>query len=268
MSQTREDIPYVFTARVLWWNSSHIYVRCPHCHEIHQSKFSGYDTLLQRKIHHLILCNAQTTTHRYEICFPFSTTSDDIRYGINKRLGLYAADGEHPEAYFEKSSLPAPDSNTSTTSPEALIGSIENLTLSTKLCFASIRKRLDESKTVAILDRGPCLPQVWAASGYLHVSDGTIRELKGKGWMSQVKSFSNRYGYRLTSSVYDQRWGHGAYNACHAEKKLAAFLLKKHYFLPHEVDDELTAGGSEESKRIMALRQLKKSSHQKRYAVR
>jgi hypothetical protein len=88
VSTIMTDLPK-YKANVVWWNSSSMYIRCPHCDKIHRHGFNGNYHVKHRRIPH---CEGRES---YTICFP----SDEF-YEIDKRGGLYVRAGADPAAYF------------------------------------------------------------------------------------------------------------------------------------------------------------------------
>ncbi|KAK1753261.1 DYW family of nucleic acid deaminases-domain-containing protein [Echria macrotheca] len=99
-------------AKVVWWDYSSMYVRCPICDEIHRHGFpasSDYATTHRRLPH----CG-QVTLREYRIQFPLK--DDEPVYEIDKQRALFVAGGEDPTEYFlkrEGNRLPTSVPNTS-----------------------------------------------------------------------------------------------------------------------------------------------------------
>lgn len=88
-------------------------------------------------------------------------------------------------------------------------------------------------ETVAFLHRGEQFAIIKGTSGW--VQDALPRnEGPGRNWVDQVHIISNTVGHTLQPHSYDHGAEPGTYSACHAEKKLIAYFIDKHVFLPHE----------------------------------
>jgi hypothetical protein len=83
-------------ANVVWWNSSSMYIRCPHCDKIHRHGFDGDYHVKHHCAPHCEGCKS------YTVSFP----CDGI-YEIDRRRGLYVRAGADPATYFAQFN-PAP----------------------------------------------------------------------------------------------------------------------------------------------------------------
>ncbi|KAI1392647.1 uncharacterized protein F4822DRAFT_136324 [Hypoxylon trugodes] len=70
-------------------------------------------------------------------------------------------------------------------------------------------------------------------SGWSHEPNKSIH-VAGKDWTDEVLFLCRIPGFDLEPHYYD-RGIPGQYNACHAEKQLAAYFIHKHLFLEHEL---------------------------------
>jgi uncharacterized C2H2 Zn-finger protein len=82
------DLPK-YKANTVWWDSSSMYIRCPHCDKIHRHGFDGNYHIKHRRVPH---CEGRES---YTIYFP----SDGL-YEIDRSRGLYVRAGADPAAYF------------------------------------------------------------------------------------------------------------------------------------------------------------------------
>ncbi|RYC79446.1 hypothetical protein BFJ63_vAg17670 [Fusarium oxysporum f. sp. narcissi] len=78
-----------YKANTVWWNSSSMYIRCPHCDKIHRHGFDGNYHVKHHRAPH---CEGRES---YTICFP-----SDGFYEIDRSRGLYVRAGADPAAYF------------------------------------------------------------------------------------------------------------------------------------------------------------------------
>ncbi|KAH7231300.1 uncharacterized protein BKA55DRAFT_598575 [Fusarium redolens] len=78
-----------YKANTVWWNSSSMYIRCPHCDKIHRHGFDGNYHVIHHRAPH---CEGGES---YTICFP-----SDGFYEIDRSRGLYVRAGADPAAYF------------------------------------------------------------------------------------------------------------------------------------------------------------------------
>ncbi|RGP68721.1 hypothetical protein FSPOR_5192 [Fusarium sporotrichioides] len=78
-----------YKADVIWWDSSSMYIRCPHCDKIHRHGFSGNYHVRHRRAPH---CENYES---YSIFFPSAGL-----YEIDSSRGLYVRAGADPAAYF------------------------------------------------------------------------------------------------------------------------------------------------------------------------
>ncbi|KAF1975327.1 hypothetical protein BU23DRAFT_588670 [Bimuria novae-zelandiae CBS 107.79] len=93
------------------------------------------------------------------------------------------------------------------------------------------------SKCVGYLDRGPHFVPVVATSGWASDALPPIEENR-PSWIDQVFDIASAVGHVLAPSEYDRDFS-GQYKACHAEKKLIAYFIDRHVFLPqNRVDDK------------------------------
>jgi hypothetical protein len=87
------------------------------------------------------------------------------------------------------------------------------------------------SKTVAILHRGDPFAWVSAISGWgadaLPLDDRTRPP-----WSEQVQHIASTIGHKLPDKGHCDQGIPGRYFACHAEKKLIAYFIDKHVFMP------------------------------------
>ncbi|EXL65275.1 hypothetical protein FOPG_18491 [Fusarium oxysporum f. sp. conglutinans race 2 54008] len=82
------DLPK-YKANTVWWNSSSMYIRCPHCDKIHRHGFGGDYHVKHHRAPH---CEGRES---YTMCFP----SDGL-YEIDRSRGLYVRAGADPAAFF------------------------------------------------------------------------------------------------------------------------------------------------------------------------
>ncbi|KAL7913411.1 hypothetical protein GGI35DRAFT_466969 [Trichoderma velutinum] len=97
------------------------------------------------------------------------------------------------------------------------------------------------TKTAAVLDRGDQFAQISATSGWgigsLPPNDNT-----GPSWIEQVYYIASTVGH-IFDHAPNSRWDQGKpgqYYASHAEKKLIAYFLDKHIFMPKDKQPDQT----------------------------
>ncbi|KFA79930.1 hypothetical protein S40288_05126 [Stachybotrys chartarum IBT 40288] len=76
-------------ANIVWWNSSSMHIRCPHCDKIHRHGFDGKYHFQHHRVPH---CDSDES---YSIVFP-----PDGLYEIDKSSRLYVSAGANPTEYF------------------------------------------------------------------------------------------------------------------------------------------------------------------------
>ncbi|OCK92305.1 uncharacterized protein K441DRAFT_663576 [Cenococcum geophilum 1.58] len=101
------------------------------------------------------------------------------------------------------------------------------------------------NKTAAVLDRGNQFPRISSTSGWgadaLPLNDKT-----GPTWIERVYSIARTVGYRFPEAP-DSLWDHGKpgqYFASHAEKKLIAYFINRHVFMPQDKEPDQKLEGS------------------------
>ncbi|KAH8718803.1 hypothetical protein HC256_003432 [Beauveria bassiana] len=102
------------------------------------------------------------------------------------------------------------------------------------LSFTTYYSLFDEWKAVAVLHRGPNLPDVSAMSGWAHDGESDKPFISGHEWTAKVLSLSRRSDFQLQPSVRDDDKV-GRYEASHAEKQLFAYLTDRHWFIKDEM---------------------------------
>lgn len=111
-------------------------------------------------------------------------------------------------------------------------------------------------RTAAFLMRGAIFPHIHATSGW--GSDALPQNTRsGPTWIDLVYELAEVIGHELPADNRDQGRS-GQYFACHAEKKLMAYLIEKHYFWEWdtELDPELEKLIEEQENTVISLRQL------------
>lgn len=98
------------------------------------------------------------------------------------------------------------------------------------------------SKTAAVLDRGDPFPRISATSGW-GADSLPSNERDGPSWINRVYDIASAIGHEFQDAP-DSTWDQGRlgqYFASHAEKKLIAYFLDRHVFMPsdRELDQEL-----------------------------
>lgn len=83
-------------AKVVWWDATSVYVRCPYCDKIHRHGFQNYSAK-QRRLSH-----CQPLGREYEFSFPFNHETGHVWYEIDKARALLVAAGEDAEDYFSE----------------------------------------------------------------------------------------------------------------------------------------------------------------------
>ena len=79
----------MFSADVLWWNSSDVHVRCPFCGNTHRHGFDqSYDS-----VHRLSHCDTGADFRSYSFKYPFSQNPEWTAYEIDKVSKRYMALG-------------------------------------------------------------------------------------------------------------------------------------------------------------------------------
>ncbi|KAI6362737.1 hypothetical protein MCOR25_006138 [Pyricularia grisea] len=94
------------SAKVVWWNASSIWVRCPYCEEIHRHGFASakYELKQRRQSH----CPGDS----YYLAFPLSLSGDEsIGYDIDKKRALFVRAGEDAADAQEPPYIPHDVSN-------------------------------------------------------------------------------------------------------------------------------------------------------------
>lgn len=93
-------------------------------------------------------------------------------------------------------------------------------------------------KTAAVLDRGDQFARISATSGWgVNSLPPNVRDMPS--WTEQVYYIASIIGHRFEETSWDQGKP-GQYCACHAEKKLIAYFLDKHVFLPKDRQPDQT----------------------------
>ncbi|KAL6823022.1 hypothetical protein J3E69DRAFT_305131 [Trichoderma sp. SZMC 28015] len=93
-------------------------------------------------------------------------------------------------------------------------------------------------KTAAVLDRGGQFARISATSGWgVNSLPPNVRDMPS--WTEQVYYIASTIGHRFEETSCDQGKP-GQYYACHAEKKLIAYFLDKHVFLPKDRQPDQT----------------------------
>ncbi|KAL6786863.1 hypothetical protein J3E68DRAFT_440947 [Trichoderma sp. SZMC 28012] len=96
-------------------------------------------------------------------------------------------------------------------------------------------------KTAAVLDRGDQFARISATSGWgVNSLPPNVRDMPS--WTEQVFYIASTIGHRFEEPQY-LSWDQGKpgqYYACHAEKKLIAYFLDKHIFLPKDREPDQT----------------------------
>ncbi|KAJ4397444.1 hypothetical protein N0V93_001672 [Gnomoniopsis smithogilvyi] len=80
-------------AKVTWWNSSSLTVRCPFCDCIHSHGFTSYEVARGRRLGH---CEVLDRFQRYEFVFPFNEATQQAWFAIDRKRALFVAAGENP----------------------------------------------------------------------------------------------------------------------------------------------------------------------------
>lgn len=78
-------------AHAVWWDNSSLYIRCPHCDNIHRHGFDGNYQVEHHRVSH---CGSKES---YKICFPING-----QYEIEKSRGFYVRAGADPAEYFAR----------------------------------------------------------------------------------------------------------------------------------------------------------------------
>lgn len=87
-------------------------------------------------------------------------------------------------------------------------------------------------KTAAVLDRGDQFARISATSGWgVDALPPNVHDMPS--WTEQVYYIASTIGHRFEETSRDQGKP-GQYHACHAEKKLIAYFVDKHVFLPKD----------------------------------
>lgn len=91
------------------------------------------------------------------------------------------------------------------------------------------------NKTAAILDRGDQFARIAATSGW-GADALPLNNTTGPHWVKQVYYIASTIGHEFRDTP-DPRWDQGKpgqYFASHAEKKLIAYFIDKHVFMPQD----------------------------------
>jgi hypothetical protein len=97
-----------------------------------------------------------------------------------------------------------------------------------KICLAVIKAKAPERRTVAILHEGGLSKPIIAVSGWERDSmSGLDYLIKGEKWTEEVRKLCKDIGHDLESHNWDMNQ-EGRYYACHAEKQVMTYFLKKH----------------------------------------
>ncbi|OPB41547.1 hypothetical protein A0O28_0082670 [Trichoderma guizhouense] len=100
-------------------------------------------------------------------------------------------------------------------------------------------------KTAAVLDRGDQFARISATSGWgVNSLPPNVHDMPS--WTEQVYYIASIIGHRFEEPQY-LSWNQGKpgqYYACHAEKKLIAYFLDKHVFLPKDRQHDQTLDAS------------------------
>jgi hypothetical protein len=114
------------------------------------------------------------------------------------------------------------------------------------------------TKTAAVLDRGTQFVRVSATSGW-GANALPLNDKIGPSWIQQVYYIASTVGHQFQSAP-DPGWDQGKpgqYFASHAEKKLIAYFLDKHTFMPQDREPNQTLENS-----ILEVEEsLKKGKH-------
>lgn len=92
--------PTLDGARVLWWNSFDVYVRCPFCDNIHHHGFTGYPRSA-RSISRVSHCGGHRSGS-YKMVFPFDEANKQSWYSIDKKRALFVGAREDPSEYYKE----------------------------------------------------------------------------------------------------------------------------------------------------------------------
>jgi hypothetical protein len=90
--------------------------------------------------------------------------------------------------------------------------------------------------TVAVLDRGPLFPPLYAVSGWGHKDD--LSRISGQLWTEQVFLVADYVGHNLAPNEERDQGRPGWFHASHAEKQAIAFLLRRHTAFKDEWGNE------------------------------
>ncbi|KAI9833197.1 MAG: hypothetical protein M1819_003820 [Sarea resinae] len=94
---------------------------------------------------------------------------------------------------------------------------------------AAIYELPNPTKAIARLEVGSSFTPVSAISGWKHMEEGHY-VIDAEYWTDQVLKISKIIGHDLESNT-TKDWGvSGRYQACHAEKQLVAYFIRKHVF--------------------------------------
>jgi len=91
-------------------------------------------------------------------------------------------------------------------------------------------------KAVGMLRRGEYYIPKIAISGWKINKESEPFLIDAYYWTDKVLSLCERIGHKLPLQ-YADHGKPGRYNACHAEKQLMAYLIEKHVFLRHEIEE-------------------------------
>lgn len=83
-------------AKVVWWDSSSMYVDCPYCEQVHRHGFCGTYAKGQSRVSH---CDS-VCPRTYALSFPVSTEPDSTLYEIDKERVLFVRARANPSEYF------------------------------------------------------------------------------------------------------------------------------------------------------------------------
>lgn len=96
------------------------------------------------------------------------------------------------------------------------------------------------TKTAAVLDRGDQFVRISATSGWA-VDALPLNDTARPTWIDHVYYIASIVGHELNNAP-NPRWDQGRpgqFDACHAEKKLIAYFIDRHLFLPRDRECDL-----------------------------
>ncbi|UKZ88194.1 uncharacterized protein TrAFT101_003956 [Trichoderma asperellum] len=101
-----------------------------------------------------------------------------------------------------------------------------------------------KNKTIGILFRSDsndtsAFPPTAAMSGWSHEPNSDLNvQIAGREWINEVFYLCQITGHRLPERMKPDQGRPGQFYACHAEKQLIAYLVSRHVFLPHDIEEE------------------------------